>query len=99
MDEKLRTGIKDLYGTLTDEQKVKAAVCRTGKDLTAFADREGVELPDELLDAVAGGNAEDNYVFFFTNVLWPEAMKRGISPTDFRSLDALEQELLKNYSL
>ena len=37
----------------------KAKQCRTPDELTALAGREGIELPDELLDAVAGG-----YIFY-----------------------------------
>lgn len=44
-----------IYNTLTDEQKEKAKACKTKEDLVTFADEEGIELTDEMLDAVAGG--------------------------------------------
>lgn len=55
MDEKLNAALKGIYDNLTDEQKAKAKACKTMDELTALAAKEGVELPDEVLDAVAGG--------------------------------------------
>ena len=55
MDEKLNAALKGIYDSLTDEQKAKAKACKTMEELTELAAREGVELPDEMLDAVAGG--------------------------------------------
>lgn len=52
--------------SLTDEQRGKAKTCKTPEELTALAAKEGVELPDEMLDAIAGGyiykNADRNYI-------------------------------------
>ena len=47
--------LKGIYDSLTDEQKEKAKACRTMDELMAFAGKEGLELPDEVLDAAAGG--------------------------------------------
>ena len=55
IDSKLNAALKGIYDSLTDEQKEKAKQCKTMDELTAFAAREGVELPNEVLDAVAGG--------------------------------------------
>lgn len=55
MDEKLNAALKGIYDNLTDEQKAKAKQCKTMEELTALASKAGVELPDEVLDAVAGG--------------------------------------------
>ena len=55
MDDKLNAALKGIYDSLTDEQKEKAKACKTMDELTALAAKEGVELPDEVLDAVAGG--------------------------------------------
>jgi hypothetical protein len=41
---------------LTDEQKAKAMVCKTPEEILALAKDEGLELSDEMLDAVAGGS-------------------------------------------
>ena len=55
MDVKLKGTLKGIYDTLTDEQKKKAKACKTMDELMEFAGKEGIELPDEMLDAVAGG--------------------------------------------
>ena len=55
MDEKLNAALKGIYDSLTDEQKAKAKACKTMEELTALAAKEGVELPDEALNMVAGG--------------------------------------------
>ena len=52
MDEKR---FKELYDTLTDEQKEKVKACKTPEELMALMGETGAELPDELLDEVAGG--------------------------------------------
>lgn len=51
MNEKM----KAFYDSLTDEQKVKAKACKTVDELNEFAGKEGIELPDAILDSVAGG--------------------------------------------
>ena len=47
--------LKELWDSLTDEQKEKAQACKTSDELLKLAGEEGIELPDEVLDAVAGG--------------------------------------------
>ena len=56
MDEKLKAAFKDICDSLTDEQKAKAKQCKTMEELTKFAGEEGIELTDEVLEAVAGGH-------------------------------------------
>ncbi len=51
--------LKDIYDSLTDEQKEKAKKCKTTDELLKLAAEEGVELPDEVLDAAAGGVVVD----------------------------------------
>ncbi len=55
MDDKMNATLKGVYDSLTDEQKAKAKACKTMEELTELAGKEGIELPDEALDAVAGG--------------------------------------------
>ena len=43
---------EDLEG---DELKEKAKQCKTMEELTALAAKEGIELPDEVVDQIAGG--------------------------------------------
>ncbi len=55
IDPKLQEALKGIWDSLTDEQKEKAKACKSMDELTALAGKEGVELPDEVLDAIAGG--------------------------------------------
>ena len=47
--------ISKLMDSLTDEQKAKARACKTWEELVQLAGQEGIELPGEVLDMVAGG--------------------------------------------
>lgn len=51
----LNEALKGMWDSLTDEQREKAKQCQSMDELTALAGSMGVELPDELLDSVAGG--------------------------------------------
>ena len=55
MNEKLNEALKGIYDSLTDEQKEKAKACKSSDELMKLAGEWGIELPDEVLDAVAGG--------------------------------------------
>ncbi len=55
MDDKLNETLKGIYDSLTEEQKEKAKACKTMDDFLKFAGEEGIELPDETMDSVAGG--------------------------------------------
>ncbi len=55
IDHKLEEALKNLWDSMTDEQKEKAKACKNMDELIALAGAEGIELPDEMLDAVAGG--------------------------------------------
>lgn len=55
MHKRMNEALIEIYENLTDEQKEKAKACKTMDELNAFAGKEGIELPDEVLDAVAGG--------------------------------------------
>ena len=60
MDEKKRSEyLKNVSDSLTEEQKEKAKACKTVEELTEMLTEAGVELSDELLDAVAGGWGKD----------------------------------------
>ena len=60
MDEKTKEMLKNIYESLTDEQKAKAKACKTMDEMMALAGEWGIELPDEMVDAVAGGDEEEN---------------------------------------
>ena len=55
IDSNVFDSIKSIYDSLTDEQKEKAKACKSADELITLAGTEGIELPDEILDAVAGG--------------------------------------------
>ncbi|MCR5397961.1 MAG: hypothetical protein K6E68_00335 [Lachnospiraceae bacterium] len=55
MTNELNEALKGMWENLSDEQKEKAKECRTMDELMLLAGRHGIELPDEVLDAVAGG--------------------------------------------
>ena len=61
MDEnkmtELNRAIRGMWDSLTDEQKEKAKKCQNMDELMLLAGRLGIELPDEMLDTVAGGRA------------------------------------------
>ena len=46
------------YEDLTTEQLEKAKACSSAKELVALAEEEGVELTDEQLEQIAGGDFE-----------------------------------------
>ena len=52
------------FNDLSEEQKAKAAKCKTPEELLALAKEEGYELNDEEIDAVSGGkwDAVPDYV-------------------------------------
>lgn len=54
-NEKRNELLKGIYDSLTGEQKEKVKACKTMDELMKLAGQEGIELPDEALDAVAGG--------------------------------------------
>ena len=45
------------FDDLTDEQKAQVAACKTAEELVALAKAEGVELSDEQLESIAGGDS------------------------------------------
>ena len=55
MKVKLNDIFTGAWSFLTDEQKAKAKACKTVEELSVFAKQAGVELPDELMEAVSGG--------------------------------------------
>ncbi len=63
MDEtrmtELNKAIEGMWDSLTDEQKAAAKECKSMDELALLAGAAGVELPDEMLDAVAGGGVRN----------------------------------------
>lgn len=54
-DSKLDEALRSVYDSLTDEQKTKAKTCKSADEIMQLAADEGIELPDEILEAVSGG--------------------------------------------
>ena len=56
MNEQKRDALKEKFlGSLSAEQRTQAEACATAGEMMDLAGEWGVELPDEMLDAVAGG--------------------------------------------
>ena len=66
MDNRIKEMLSGIYENLTDEQKAKAKQCKTMDELMALAGQWGLELPDEVLDAVAGGGSSCFKIFTVT---------------------------------
>lgn len=93
--QKMKERMTNRLNSLTDEQKEKVKACKDMNELTALLGQMGVELPDELLDAVAGGQGFDSdldYVLFLCEVD-RICMERGIHPTDWERVNQVEEEV------
>ena len=49
------------YKDVSPELKEKARECKSAEELLALAKEEGMEIPDEELDAIAGGGWCDSH--------------------------------------
>ena len=57
MDEnRMKEITKDIFGSMADEQKEAVKKCKTEDEFVKFMD-ENIELPEELLEEVAGGKS------------------------------------------
>ncbi len=54
-NENLHEQMMRILNGLNDEQTEKAKNCKTLDDFLAFAKKEGIELPDEILNDISGG--------------------------------------------
>ena len=54
-NEKTNELMTRIFDSLTDEQKEKVKACKTADELIALLGKEGIDLPDEALNAVSGG--------------------------------------------
>ena len=53
--KKITELLKSVSGSLSAEQAEKAKACKTVDELMNFFADEGIDLPDEMLDAASGG--------------------------------------------
>ena len=65
MDEKMNEIMKAIFDDITDEQKEKAKACKTMDELMTLAGEWGVEIPDEMLEAISGGSSRDCGVKYY----------------------------------
>ena len=77
MDEKMNSVLKGIYDSLTEEQKEKAKDLKTVEEMTEFAAKEGIELPDDMLNAVAGGGRICGHGSCDTNCSWNNICDHG----------------------
>ena len=54
-DERIDEEVMSFFDSMTDAQKEKAKACSDQDEFMRFADEEGIEIPDGLLEQVAGG--------------------------------------------
>ena len=54
-NQKLTALLKGVYESLSDELKEKAKACKNTEEFVKLLGEAGIELPDEMLEAVAGG--------------------------------------------
>ena len=47
--------LKEIFDSLTDEQKEKIKACKTPEEVVDLIQNEGFELPDDALDLISGG--------------------------------------------
>ena len=57
MDEKMKEMMNGVIEKLNDEQKEKVKQCKTVDEFMALAGEWGMEIPDDMVDAVAGGES------------------------------------------
>ena len=95
--KKLSEQMTKILNGLTAEQKERAKACKTPKELTSLLGELGVELPDELLDAVAGGQGFDSDLDFILFLCEVDriCMERGIHPSDLERVSQVEEEVKK----
>ena len=72
-NENLREQMAEILNGLTEEQKERAKACKTMEELMTFLSKLGAALPDELLDAVAGGRYDDLHWWERTHDTWLDA--------------------------
>ena len=74
--------IEGFINTLTEEQKERIKECVTLEELTAFAGKEGIELPDEILDEVSGGVVSQTGNRVITQKDYDEWLRYALVPPD-----------------
>ncbi|MCR5025144.1 MAG: hypothetical protein K6A90_12545 [Lachnospiraceae bacterium] len=78
----LNEALKEIWDSLTDEQKEEAKNCENMDELINLAGKYRIELPDELLENVAGGlivfAGRQYYVMDDKNLVQMRGIKKNI---------------------
>ena len=107
-NKKLTEQLKATLMGLTDEQKEKVKACKDSSELASLLVELGVELPDEMLDTVAGGLKyhEDGTRYDPGNMLdlleyYAESDRRAkadnVHPTDRARVAAIDKEVFHEF--
>ncbi len=95
--DKIKRLLAEAVDGLTGEQKEKAKTCRDAGELLAFLSEAGASLPDELLDAAAGGGGVWDDYFAIDELWWERVQKEGIDAYDFEGQNRIWQEVSDEY--
>ena len=80
-EKKMEEAMNAIFDKLTNEQKEQAKTCKTTDGFMKLASEWGIELPDELADAVAGGEVKVHDVSRFPRIqtsdqIWKKRKRR-----------------------
>jgi len=73
--------IQEFIDSLPVEQKIEALSCKNAQELIAFASREKLAIPDDVLDNIAGGYGGSEGTGIDTRVAPPRCPDCGSSNT------------------
>lgn len=59
MSEAILEKLKEIYESLADEQKKEVEACNSAEELIQFAEKEGIDLPEEVRDYLLEADNED----------------------------------------
>ena len=81
--EDLNGLLEEIYNSMSDEQKQKAAKCETADEFLAFAGEEGIPLSDDILELTTGGTCmyvgadEASFKTGFTKKTYADTFKQS----------------------
>ena len=98
-NKNLHEQIAGLLNELTEEQKAKVKTCKTSKEFIKVIEEEGIELPDDALETVAGGVSMDEFLMAVFAREWEIEQREHIDMYDFegqhKAYDRAFEEILK----
>lgn len=84
--------LKSVVKGLNDEQKEKVKACKSPDEVIACLGELGVELPDELLDAVAGGISWSDFLDEWFERQVELELAWGVDMWDFKMQSVAEHQ-------